>query len=171
MLLDTDVGRYGCTIRERSGLCSRALVVANAPASRPRAPMPHSKYIDQIAIALSAVCIVHCLAVPVLVAVLPIAAVTFAAGSHFHELMLWVVVPTSLAGFVFGVRVHRRFGIALVGVVGMSLVAIAALIGHEAWVHWAELGVSILGSLILAAAHWQNFKQVRLCHQHGHEHG
>lgn len=132
--------------------------------------MPHSKYIDQIAIALSAVCMIHCLAVPVLVAVLPIAAITFSTGTHFHELMLWVVVPTSLAGFVFGVRVHRQFGIALVGVVGMSLVAVAALIGHDAWAHWIEVGVSILGSLILAAAHWQNFKQVRLCHEHGREH-
>ena len=41
-------------------------------------------------------------AVPVLVAVLPIAALSFGGDSHFHGLMLWLVVPTSVFGFAFG---------------------------------------------------------------------
>jgi prepilin signal peptidase PulO-like enzyme (type II secretory pathway) len=128
--------------------------------------MLFSRYIDQIAIALSAVCIVHCLAVPVLVAMLPIAALTFGSNGHFHELMLWVVVPTSLAGLFFGVRVHKRKEIVVVGTLGMLLIAIAALVGHDSWSRWLEISVGIVGSLVLALAHWNNFKAVRRCHHH-----
>ena len=49
------------------------------------------KYFDHLAIALSTVCIVHCLALPILIAVLPIVALTLGTGdSHFHALMLTV---------------------------------------------------------------------------------
>ena len=128
--------------------------------------MPLTRYIDQIAIALSAVCIVHCLAVPLLVAILPVIAVTFGPSAHFHELMLWLVVPTSLVGLVLGMRVHKRKDLVLIGGLGMLLVALAALYGHDAWARWLEVGVSIVGSLVLASAHWQNFREVRRCHRH-----
>ena len=129
--------------------------------------MAHSKYIDQIAIALSAVCIVHCLAVPVIVAILPIAAVSFGDSQHFHGIMLWLVVPTSLVGFLLGYRLHRRSGIVGLGALGIVILAAAANWGHESWNEALEISVSVLGSLILAAAHWSNFREVRKCHRHG----
>lgn len=128
--------------------------------------MPVSRYIDHIAIALSAICIVHCLAVPLVVAILPIALVAFGAETHFHALMLWVVVPTSLAGLLLGVRLHRRKEIVAIGVLGVIVIAVAALVGHDAWAHWLEIAVSVVGSLILTLAHWYNFKEVRRCHHH-----
>lgn len=124
------------------------------------------QFFDQVAIALSAICIVHCLAVPVIVAVLPIAAVSLGDGGHFHALMLWLVVPTSIAGFGLGVRVHRRFGIVLLGAAGVAALAAAALWGHNLWNEAVEIGVSVIGSLMLAAAHWLNFREVRRVHQH-----
>jgi MerC mercury resistance protein len=128
--------------------------------------MPVSRYIDHIAIGLSAVCIVHCLAVPLVVALLPIALVAFPAEDHFHALLLWFVVPTSLVGLVLGVRLHRRKEIVAVGMVGMILIAVSALVGHGVWAYWIEIGVSLVGSFTLALAHWHNFKEVRRCHHH-----
>lgn len=125
-----------------------------------------SKHFDQIAIALSAVCIVHCLAVPVLVAVLPIAAVSLGEGSHFHGLMLWLVVPTSLVGFSLGYRVHGRAGIVFLGAVGVGVLAAAAIWGHTAWSEPVEVAVSVAGSLLLGGAHWRNFREVRRVHHH-----
>ena len=121
---------------------------------------------DQIAIVLSGVCIVHCLAVPVLVAVLPIAAISFGAESHFHSLMLWFVVPTSIAGFGLGLHAHRHIWIVLLGASGIAVLAAAALWGHTAWATTVEVGVSVLGSLVLAVAHWLNFREVRRPHRH-----
>jgi hypothetical protein len=121
---------------------------------------------DQIAIALSGVCIVHCLAVPILVAFLPLAAVSLGSESHFHSLMLWFVVPTSVVGFGLGLHAHRHIGIVLLGAFGVAVLAAAALWGHTAWASSVEVGVSVLGSLVLAVAHWLNFREVRRPHRH-----
>jgi hypothetical protein len=121
---------------------------------------------DQIAIVLSGVCMVHCLAIPVLVAVLPIAAISFGAETHFHSLMLWFVVPTSIVGFGLGLHAHRHIGIVLLGACGVAALAAAALWGHTAWAAAAEVAVSVLGSLVLAVAHWLNFREVRRPHRH-----
>ena len=81
--------------------------------------MSSSKYLDQIAIALSAICIVHCLAITLFVAMLPLATAAF--GGHFHGLMLWLVVPTSIGGFYLGYREHKR---ALIGMLGLGVMGI-----------------------------------------------
>lgn len=128
--------------------------------------MQHSRHFDQIAIALSAICLVHCLAVPVLVAVLPVAAVAFGEDQHFHGLMLWLVIPTSVAGFGMGYRVHRRAGIVALGAAGVVVLVLAAIYGHEVWRPDLEVVVSVFGSLFLGGAHWMNFRAVRRCHLH-----
>jgi hypothetical protein len=128
--------------------------------------MQLSRHFDQVAIALSAICIVHCLAVPVLVALLPIAAWSFGDNEHFHGLMLWLVVPTSLVGFLLGFRLHRRMGLVALGAVGIAVLGAAAVYGHETWAEALELTLSVAGSLLLATAHWLNFREVRRCHRH-----
>jgi hypothetical protein len=54
----------------------------------------------------------------------------------------------------------------LLGACGVITLAAAALWGHSAWSELTEIGVSVIGSLILAAAHWLNFREVRRVHRH-----
>jgi hypothetical protein len=124
-------------------------------------------FFDQVAVALSALCIVHCLAVPIIVAVLPLAIVSLGGESHFHALMLWLVVPTSVFGIGLGLRVHRRLAVALLGSFGLAGLAAAALWGHGAWPAPIEIAVSVAGSLVLGTAHLLNFREVRRLHHHG----
>jgi hypothetical protein len=128
--------------------------------------MQHSRHFDRIAIGLSAICIVHCLAIPLLVALLPVAAISFGDSQHFHGLMLWLVVPTSFVGFLLGYRVHRRTGLLALAAFAIAVLGAAAVYGHSAWAEWLEIPVTVAGSLMLAAAHWMNFRAVRLCHRH-----
>ncbi|MCY3729717.1 MAG: MerC domain-containing protein [Rhodospirillaceae bacterium] len=128
--------------------------------------MSASSYFDRVAIALSAICIVHCLAVTLLVALLPLAA--FALGGHFHALMLWLVVPTSVIAFYLGHREHRRAAIGVAGGVGVALLTVTAVWGHGQWSGWAESGLSLVGSVVLVSAHWVNFQEVRRVHVHVH---
>ncbi len=95
--------------------------------------MTLSRYLDRIAISLSTICIVHCLAMPFVVAMLPVAAITFGSDGHFHALMLWFVVPTSAIGFSLGYRVHRKTAIVVRGAVAVAVLALVALWGHDAW--------------------------------------
>jgi cytochrome c biogenesis factor len=128
--------------------------------------MVFSKYFDRIAIALSTICIVHCLAMPLVIAVLPLAAFAVGGDGHFHTLMLWLVVPTSVLGFGLGVRVHRRVDIVALGVVAIVVLAAAALWGHAAWASSVEVFVNVGASILLAVAHWRNFTEVRRVHRH-----
>jgi hypothetical protein len=125
-----------------------------------------SRYLDRIAITLSTICIVHCLAMPFAIAVLPIAAVSLGSDTHFHALMLWLVVPTSAFGFALGYRVHGRGGIVLAGAAAVAALAAVALWGHERWNPSAEITANVLASLLLASAHWRNFREVRRLHRH-----
>jgi hypothetical protein len=125
-----------------------------------------SKYFDRVAIALSTICIVHCLAMPFVIALLPVTAFAFGGDGHFHSLMLWFVVPTSILGFGLGVRVHRRLEIVGLGAVAIAALAAAALWGHSAWDPSVEVLVNVAASIVLAAAHWRNFREVRRLHHH-----
>jgi hypothetical protein len=125
-----------------------------------------SKYVDRVAIALSTICIVHCLAMPFVIALLPVAALTFGGDGHFHALMLWFVVPTIIIGLGLGVRVHRRYAIVALGMVAVAVLAVVALWGHAAWDPSAEIPVNVAASVALAAAHWRNFREVRRLHHH-----
>jgi hypothetical protein len=124
------------------------------------------KYVDRVAIALSTICIVHCLAMPFVIALLPVAALALGGDGHFHALMLWFVVPTSILGFGLGFRVHRRFEIVAFGALAIVALAAAALWGHSAWDPSVEVVVNVAASVALAAAHWRNFREVRRLHHH-----
>lgn len=125
-----------------------------------------SKYFDRVAIVLSTICIVHCLAMPFVVALLPVAAFAIGGDGHFHSLMLWFVVPTSVLGFGLGLRVHRRFDIVAMGAVAIAALAATALWGHSQWDPSVEVVVNVASSVLLAAAHWRNFREVRRLHRH-----
>lgn len=126
--------------------------------------MTWSKHFDQLAIALSALCIAHCVAVPVLVAVLPVLAISFGTDAHFHAWMLWLVVPTSVVGFGLGLRIHGRAPIVLFGGLGMLALVVTALWGHAHWPLPLEALASVASSLVLGGAHWFNFREVRRLH-------
>jgi hypothetical protein len=130
------------------------------------APMLLSKYFDRVAIALSTICIVHCLAMPFVIALLPVTAFALGGDGHFHSLMLWFVVPTSVLGFGLGARVHRRVDIVAMGALAIAALAAAALWGHGAWDPSVEVLVNVVASVVLAAAHWRNFREVRRLHSH-----
>jgi len=125
-----------------------------------------SKYFDRVAITLSTICIVHCLAMPFVIALLPVTAFALGADGHSHSLMLWFVVPTSVLGFGLGARVHRRVDIVAMGALAIAALAAAALWGHGAWDPSIEVLVSVVASVALAAAHWRNFREVRRLHHH-----
>jgi hypothetical protein len=138
---------------------------ANEPLQRSDAQMI-SKYFDSIAITLSAVCILHCLALPLIVVGLPLVAVALADNGHFHVLMLWLVVPTSVAGFTLGYRLHAHWPIVVVGIAAMLVLVVVGIWGHDRWPESVEISATVLGSLVLGLAHWLNFRGVRRVHRH-----
>jgi len=103
---------------------------------------------------------------PLVIAILPVAAITIGSDGHFHALMLWFVVPTSAIGFSLGYRVHGKTAIVVSGVCAVAVLGLVAFWGHDAWDPAVEVTVNVAASIALAAAHWQNFREVRRVHRH-----
>ena len=123
--------------------------------------------LDGLAMLFSALCLVHCLALPVLVAALPLAASSLVTDERFHQWLLLGAVPTSLIALGWGWRRHRSAQVAGFGLVGMAFMVFAAF-GIQFGLLDAQGGrvLTIIGAVLLAVAHLRNY-QLR---HHGHDH-
>lgn len=121
---------------------------------------------DKFAISISAICIVHCLTVPLLVAFLPIAALGLSFDQHFHEIIFWLVFPVSSVGLIAGAREHKTFMPVIMGILGLGVFTYSIYL-HGILSLSLEFILSISASLLLAYAHWMNLKLVRKYHIHG----
>ena len=123
--------------------------------------------LDGLAMLFSALCLVHCLALPVLVAALPLAASSLVTDERFHQWLLLGAVPTSMIALGWGWRRHRSTTVAWLGLAGMVLMVFAAFgIQFGLLDALGERVLTIFGALMLAVAHFRNY-QLR---HHGHDH-
>lgn len=118
-------------------------------------------WLDGVAIALSALCMMHCLALPLFVIGLPLLAQF--SDTHLHYQLLLVVVPLSLIAFATGCRRHRNPRILAAGGLGLLLLIIGATVAHTSLGPLADRLFTILGSLVLAGAHWKNSRDSLRC--------
>ena len=118
-----------------------------------------TRWLDGAAVGLSALCLVHCLALPLLVAGLPF--FTQFAEGHLHLQMLVIVLPLSIVALGLGFRHHRSVKIVAAGVIGMLTLVIGATVAHSYLGLAADRAFTISGALILAAAHFYNSVRTR----------
>jgi len=125
--------------------------------------MANSATLDKFAVFLSGVCVVHCLFAPVLITLVPIIGLSsFAEDLLFHQLMLWIVLPTSGIALFIGCRKHRDILIMATGILGMLLLVAIALFGHDLFESWGEKVATSIAGIILALSHILNY---RACQQ------
>jgi hypothetical protein len=86
---------------------------------------------DILGVALSLLCVVHCMAMPLVIAYLPLVGLEGLAREGFHR---WVAVAAMAIGgmsFVPGYLRHRRTAAPLLGGAGLLLLCSSALSGHD----------------------------------------
>jgi len=100
-------------------------------------------------------CLVHCLALPLLLLLLPGVVGLFALSEAFHYVAFALVVPFALCAFWLGYRHHRTLPPALLGLAGITCLALALLpdIGEG-----AEVWITVSGSLLLITGHVMNWR-------------
>jgi len=116
---------------------------------------------DRLAVALSGLCIVHCLTIPALLVGGHLLGGLVSTDDHFHELMLALLLPVSAIAFGVGFRRHQNAGVLARGAFGMLVVTLAATLGHGALAPAAESAITITGSLLLILAHRDNVRLAR----------
>ncbi|CAH0992373.1 hypothetical protein SIN8267_02492 [Sinobacterium norvegicum] len=117
---------------------------------------------DTAAISLSLACTVHCLALPFIMVFLPALSAANLADESFHQWMLIAVIPTSFLALALGCKKHRHYRVLVPGIAGISLLVLAATLGHDLLGERGETVLTVLGACIIAAGHYFNH---RLCRQ------
>ena len=117
--------------------------------------------LDQVAVALSGLCLVHCLMLPFAIAILPFLAEV--DEGHLHVQMLFVVLPVSGIALWLGYRRHGDRRIIIAGVAGLMLLVIGGTVAHNLYGLIADRSLTIMGSLVLAITHYRNSRLSRSC--------
>lgn len=105
--------------------------------------------LDGLGIALSALCLVHCLALPLLAT----GALAWAASERVHAGLTVALCAVVIAVAVPGYRRHRRAAVPALLVGGVALL-VAAVVAGEA----GETALTAAGSVALVAGHVLNLR-------------
>lgn len=111
---------------------------------------------DKIAIVLSTMCAIHCLTLPVALIAFPLLATTFVGDEHFHALLMWLILPTSILALGLGCRRHKDQFVIGLGILGLSLLVIMVMVGHDLFGEIGERAGTVLGSGFLISGHIRN---------------
>lgn len=117
--------------------------------------------LDRAAVMLSGLCLLHCLALPFLLLLLP--AVSALVEGHLHAQMLVVAIPVSAVALTVGFRRHGSWYVLTFGVLGMLLLIAGGTFVHSNYGLVADRTFTIAGALVLAATHYFNSRLVRHC--------
>lgn len=123
--------------------------------SRPSRRSPTTDLVEGAAISASFLCLVHCLALPLLLLALPAIAGAIFASEMFHLVAAALVVPAAALAFFLGYRRHRALFPAMLGSAGVACI-VAAL--FPALGEPAAAAITVIGSLLLIGGHIVNWR-------------
>lgn len=117
------------------------------------------RVLDVAAVGLSALCLLHCLALPLVAAAAPVFA-TAAEAEWVHWAVVITAAPISLGVFLLGAVHGDGFPLGLlIAVTGLGAMFAALFAPHE----W-ETPLSVAGGVLVATAHVLNWR--RRTHRH-----
>ena len=109
---------------------------------------------DKLAISLSAACVIHCLFAPTLI-IFAYSFLSFSVESELvHYIILLLALPISALALILGYRNHKVLSFLMIGIVGLSLMLLAVLLGEGT----SEKVLTVIGSCTVAYAHYKNHK-------------
>ena len=110
--------------------------------------------IDASGIGLSVACIVHCLALPLMVSFGPAFAM-LAEAEWLHKGLVMIAAPLFFLALAATAASGRRVSFALIGGIGIALLIAGAFV--EA-LHDYETPLTVIGALALATAHLMRWR-------------
>ena len=105
--------------------------------------------LDLSGISLSGLCLVHCLAMPILAAALPVLAV-FSEAEWLHKAFVLLALPVAAIAAITLRAGRDKVGILALLVAGLSLLVTGAFVEP---LHDHETSLTVAGAICLASAH------------------
>jgi hypothetical protein len=118
---------------------------------------------DRLGIALSALCLVHCIVLPLVIASGSVLALSAGAGEDFHQWLVWLIAPVAALAVLPGWRRHGRHRVIAGMMVGLGLISTGAFAGDTVLSTGAETLLTVCGGLMLVASHLVNLKLCKSC--------
>ena len=135
--------------------------------------------LDRLGIALSGLCLVHCLGTPFLILLFPTISQLGGYDSWLHGTLAVLLIPVALIAVTQGYLHHRKKIVALLAGAGAVLIGFGAflpeILPHMSHSHGSmsdSLKLTVMGSLFLAVCHFLNMhycrkhKITKPCHGH-----
>ena len=131
-------------------------------------------FTDKMAMSLSLLCALHCMATPVITVMLPSLAALQFDGEAFHLWMVLAVIPISIYALTMGCKQHKRYRLLGLGLVGLLFLLAAVLSGEELIGNFWEKALTVTGAVTIALGHYWNYRLCRhqescVCPVHLHE--
>jgi hypothetical protein len=121
------------------------------------APSNNLRPLDMLGIGASSLCLVHCMATPVLIAAMPMVMPQLLEGPIAHYILGIAVFTFALLAIGPGYARHRKTAVAVIASIGVLAVLIATFVlGESRW----EFPLITAGNLMLIVAHIKNFKLI-----------
>ena len=117
--------------------------------------------LERLSAGLSLACAIHCMAMPLLLSIVPLAATFSSWGARAETFLLGGSSVLAAANLCWGFRIHRRRRVftPLAGALALIAAGLAAGRGTE------EVALVLSGSALLVFAQWLNRS---LCHRCAH---
>ena len=88
------------------------------------------QFSDKLSICLSICCILHCIALPVIILMIPSIASIWINNEKVHVILVLFAVPISLFAMAKSLRVHHNYKCISLAIIGLSLL-VGAIFMHD----------------------------------------
>ena len=133
------------------------------------------QFSDKLSICLSVCCILHCIALPFLILLIPSVASLWINDESVHVVLVLLAIPISLFAMSVSLRKHHNYKCIALAVIGLALLVLAIFMhdigfggehadgehGHEehgGLGETLETVFTVLGGLILLSGHFLNIR-------------
>jgi hypothetical protein len=113
-----------------------------------------SGWADAAGVVTSALCLLHCLAMPLLLAALP--ALGWAGDDRLHAALVGVALLAALVSLGPGYVKHRRAAVPLIGGAGLACLGAAVFLVGPRYGEAGETALTVAGAVLLCIAHLRN---------------
>jgi hypothetical protein len=118
-----------------------------------------SAHTDLLGTCVSLVCALHCLTLPFLTTVLPLAGVGVLLGGWLEVLFIVASVALATGSLCWGYRRHRRWGVFIVLGAALTMIVVGRFLASEPY----ELVCVVVGAVVLAGGHLLNRYLCQTC--------
>ena len=111
---------------------------------------------DKSAIAVSALCALHCLLIPAAMILYPSMLRFLPGDESVHFALLFFIIPISSFALIRGGVVHKSRKIIFIGFSGLAILILAVTFGHDILGGMGEKILTVIGSVVVVTAHVRN---------------